>query len=59
MEKLVYTIQEVADLLCISRSYAYQLVRDGTIPALVLGKKRVVPKEKFHQWLNGEKELGN
>ena len=47
MEKLVYSIQEVANLLGISRSYAYELVRNGTIPALVLGRKRVIPKEKF------------
>lgn len=59
MEKMVYTIQEVAELLGISRSYAYELVRNGTIPALVLGKKRVISKEKFNQWLNGEKGLGD
>ena len=53
MEKLVYSIQEVANLLGISRSYAYELVRNGTIPALVLGRKRVIPKEKFVEWLNG------
>jgi len=53
MEKMVYSIQEVADLLGISRSYAYELVRKGTIPALTLGKKRVIPKEKFAEWING------
>lgn len=53
MEKLVYSIQEAADLLGISRSYAYELVRNGTIPALVLGKKRVIPREKFITWING------
>ena len=52
MEKLVYSIQEAADLLGISRSYAYELVRNGTIPALVLGRKRVIPKEKFITWVN-------
>ena len=53
MDKLVYSIQEVAELLGISRSYAYELVRNGTIPALVLGRKRVIPKEKFITWVNG------
>ena len=53
MEKLVYSIQEAADLLGISRSYAYELVRNGTIPALVLGRKRVIPKEIFITWVNG------
>ena len=57
MEKLVYSIQEVAELLGISRSYAYELVRKGEIPVLRLGKKRVVPKEKFTRWVNGEEEL--
>ena len=55
MEKLVYSIQEAADLLGISRSYAYELVRRGTIPSLELGKKRVIPKVTFIQWVNGEK----
>ena len=39
------------------RSYAYELVRKGEIPVLMLGKKRVVPKEKFNRWVNGEEEL--
>lgn len=54
MEKLVYSIQEAANLLGISRSYAYELVRNGTIPALELGRKRVIPKEKFLEWINGK-----
>lgn len=57
MEKIVYTIQEAAEMLGISRSYAYELVRNGTIPVLELGKKRVIPKEKFNKWLNSEREL--
>ena len=57
--KLVYSIQEVADLLGISKSYAYELARKGIFPVLELGTKRVIPKEKFNKWVNGEKELGN
>ncbi len=54
MEKLVYSIQEVANLLGISRSYAYELARKGTIPVLELGNKRVIPKERFIAWVNGK-----
>ncbi len=54
MEKLVLTIQEAADVLGISKSYAYELSRQGVIPTLVLGKKRVIPKEKFIQWINNQ-----
>ena len=45
---IVYSIQEVADLLGISKSYAYELARKGIFPVLELGTKRVIPKEKFN-----------
>ena len=56
MEKLVYSVPEIAELLGISRSYAYELVRNGTIPAIVLGKKRVVSKKKFENLINGNED---
>jgi excisionase family DNA binding protein len=43
-ERLTDTIPEVADLLGISRSTAYECVRAGDIPALALGTRRVVPR---------------
>ena len=52
MEKLTYSVQEAAELLGISKSYAYELVRNGTIPALELGRKKIIPKETFHAWVN-------
>lgn len=52
MEKLVYSVQEVADMLGISKSYAYELIKHGDIPSILLGKKRVIPKERFVGWLN-------
>lgn len=52
MERMVFSIQEVAEMLGISKSYAYELVRNGTIPALQLGRKRVIPKEEFKKWIN-------
>ena len=59
MEKMVYSMQEAADALGISKSYMYELVRKGEVPVLVIGKRRVIPKEKFNRLINGEKELGN
>lgn len=29
------------------------------VPVLKLGKRLVIPKEKFVRWINEEKELGN
>ena len=59
MEKLVYSVQEAAEVLGSSKSYMYELARRGEVPALKLGKRLVVPKEKFIKWINEEKELGN
>jgi len=59
VERAVYSIQEAAEILGISKSYAYELARNGTLPVLELGRKRVVPKERFHKWINEEKELGD
>lgn len=47
MEKLVYNVPEVAELLGISKSYAYQLVKEKRIPVLDLGRRKVIPKESL------------
>lgn len=57
MEKLVYSVQEVAEMLDISRSHAYVLVRNGVIPTIMLGNKRAIPKEKFMKWFNEQEGL--
>ncbi|MBV8542161.1 MAG: helix-turn-helix domain-containing protein [Pseudonocardiales bacterium] len=51
-ERAVYTVAEVAQLLSLSRGTAYALVRDGTIPALRLGGRWVVPRARLHAWLD-------
>ena len=42
--RLTYTVPEVAELLGISRSSAYECVRRGDIPALTLGRRVVIAK---------------
>ena len=51
-ECAVYSVVEVAQLLSLSRGTAYALVRDGTIPALRLGNRWVIPRGRFHAWLD-------
>ena len=58
MEKMVYSMQEAADALGISKSYMYELVRKGEVPVLVIGKRRVIPKEKFNRWIKGDQRNG-
>ena len=49
----VYTVQEVAMMLNISRSYTYELLKAKRIPVLQLGTRVVIPKKKFDEWLEG------
>ena len=43
-ERLVYTVTEAAELLGISRAFAYELVARGDLPVIRLGRRRLVPK---------------
>ena len=43
-ERLVWTVEEAAHLLGISRAHAYDLVARGDLPSLRLGRRVVVPK---------------
>lgn len=51
MEKIVYSISEVAGLLGISKSYAYELVKEKRLPVLELGRRKVVPKRSLETWI--------
>ena len=42
--RLTYTVPEVAELLGISRSTAYECVRRGDIPALTLGRRVLIAR---------------
>lgn len=48
----VYSVIEVSRLLKLSRGGTYELVRQGVIPAVRLGKRWVIPKQRFHAWLD-------
>jgi len=50
---LVYTVDEVAVLLRLSRGLTYELVRDGTIPAERAGRRWIIPRARLDAWLAG------
>ena len=52
-DKLVFSVTEMAELLGIGRSKAYELVRSGTIPSLRLGKRIVIPARTLSRFLDG------
>lgn len=51
-ESAVYTVKEVAGLLRLSLGSTYALVREGEIPAKKMGARWVIPKNRFHAWLD-------
>lgn len=53
VEPLTYTVEEVAALLGIARGVAYESVRSGEIPATRVGRRWLVPRKRFHAWLDG------
>ena len=49
---LTYTVDEVAALLGVARGVAYEKVRKGLIPAVRVGRRWLVPRNRFHAWLD-------
>lgn len=49
----VYTVAEVQAMLGLSRGTTYAMLRAGEIPALQLGARWVIPRNRFHAWLDG------
>ena len=51
---LTYTVDQVAALLGIARGVAYESVRTGEIPATRVGRRWLIPRKRFHAWLEGD-----
>ena len=49
---LMLSVPEVASVLSISRAGAYELVRSDGFPALKIGSRIVVPKDKLIAWVD-------
>jgi|GEM_PF-5644787 excisionase family DNA binding protein len=51
-DRAVYTVRQVAWLLSLSLGTTYELLRAGEIPATRLGSRWIIPRERFHAWLD-------
>jgi len=56
MELLTYSVEDVAAMLGIARGKAYEHVRAGDIPSIRMGRRLLVPRARFHAWLDGHTE---
>lgn len=48
---LMLSVPEMATALGISRAGAYELVRTEGFPALKIGSRIVIPKDKLQEWV--------
>ncbi len=50
---LTLKVEQVAEVLGVSRKVAYNLAKRRDFPAVRVGEKRlVIPRDRFIQWLN-------
>ena len=47
----------IGDIFGISRTSAYELIHEKGFPYIRLGKKIVVPKDKFAEWIAAHTEV--
>ena len=52
MEKRFYTANDLADLLPIGKTNLYSLVHSKDFPAITVGRRIIIPIDKFNEWLN-------
>lgn len=54
---LTLTAPEVGEVLGISRATAYELVRSEGFPRMKIGKRILIPRDKFIQWIDEQTEV--
>ena len=58
--KMTLTVREAAEMIGISKPKMYELIREGEIPSIHIGKKIVIARQALLDWLtegdnNGKK----
>jgi len=56
VERLTLSVTEAAEILGVSRSFMYQLVKENKIPSLKLGNRRLIPKGNLEEWIRKNTE---
>ena len=54
---LTLNVREAAEVLRISKSKVYELAQSESFPAIRIGKRVVIPRDKLIQWMNDQAEV--
>ncbi|MFW6175160.1 MAG: helix-turn-helix domain-containing protein [Chloroflexota bacterium] len=58
-EKLVYSPAEAQRLLGLGRTTVYERIRDGSLPAVRIGRRLMIPREALLRMLSPEQGAGS
>ena len=53
---MVYKVKEIQNILQISKTSTYDLIKKKKFPVLHFGGSYRIPKKQFHKWLEINKE---
>ena len=56
---LTLNAREAAGVLRISKSKVYELARTESFPAVRIGKRVVIPRDKLIEWMNNQAEVSD
>lgn len=54
---LMLNAEDIKEVMNISRAGAYQLMHREDFPKIIIGKRIVVPRDKFLEWLENSAEI--
>lgn len=53
-EKVVMTVDELCEIMGICKPAAYALCHREDFPAIKVGKRFLIPRDRFYAWLNSQ-----
>lgn len=56
VDKITFNASDIAQLLGISRSAAYELMHREDFPTITIGKRMVVLQKQFYDWVNQQSQ---
>mgnify|MGYP003701479839 CR=1 FL=1 len=51
-EKRIYSVDEIAEILCVSKGSVYRLIKKGLFSTVRVGSAIRISKESFDEWLD-------
>lgn len=58
-DKLVYSVDEAAELLSIGRTTAFQLIANGQLGSLKVGHRRLVPRQDLEAFILANRSVAS